>query len=299
MPAEHSPTTIAGDSGAVERRRRCGASTSWSRRIWRRCSAWCSSAATSRTVKPSARQRPSASVSWAKCAGEARHLLRVEHVLGRRCPATSSSSTRGRSPSTLAQRPAARRLLGRLVEQRRRVEDHRRRRRDVVEQARGAGGVVGRRAERQHQQLVERVGRALRGGIEAADRLDVVAEELEPHRARMAGRRRRRRCRRARSTARPRPPSRCARSRPPRTPPAAARARAGRPRRSAACAPRSRPAPAAACRARPAWRPRPAARRRPAAARSPRARRRPRGGGRRARAAARARGTRARARRRT
>ena len=117
---------------------------------------------------------------------EPRHLLRVEHVL--------DAGTRHRLQLDArpvaehgTQRPAVRRLLRGLVEQRRRIEDRRRVGRDVVQQARGAVRVIGRPAERQQEELVEGVGRSLRGGIEPADRFHVVAEELQAHRARVAG----------------------------------------------------------------------------------------------------------------
>src|SRR6185369_6223372 len=42
--------------------------------------------------------------------------------------------------------------------------------------------------QRQDEQLFELPDRALRGRIEQADRLDVVAEELEPRRTRLARR---------------------------------------------------------------------------------------------------------------
>src|SRR5438034_2815255 len=44
------------------------------------------------------------------------------------------------------------------------------------------------RGQRQAEQLVERPDGALRGGVEQADRLDVVAEELDPGRASLARR---------------------------------------------------------------------------------------------------------------
>ena len=100
-------------------------------------------------------------------------------------PATSSSSTRGRSPRTTpsARRPGASSEVSSSRAGASRIIGAERR--HVVEQVGGAG-LVGGGAERQHQQLVQRLGGALGGGIEAADRLDVVAEELQPHRARVA-----------------------------------------------------------------------------------------------------------------
>ena len=201
--------------------------------------------ATSRTRKPSARQRPISSVSWAKRPVKRGDLLRVEHVLGaaarprRRRDELQLDALAGRRARS-RERPAARappRSARRAARARRRSPAPPR---AVVEQARGAGARR-RRApsgstSSSSSASVERCER----GIEEADRLDVVAEELEPRRARMAGRED------VDDAAAHAPlPDLDDRLDPlvagsARTPPAAARARGGRRRRCAACAPRTR-----------------------------------------------------------
>ena len=95
-------------SGAVDGAATIGASTSCSRRIWRRCSAWRSSAATSRTVKPSARQRAERlGVSWSK-----RPVKRGTSWVSSTCSARGAGEQlqldAGPVAQHLAQRPAAR-----------------------------------------------------------------------------------------------------------------------------------------------------------------------------------------------
>ena len=88
----------------------------------------------------------------------------------------------------LAQRRPVRRALGNRFQYSRIGDHHGRGWREVREQAadlgrRDVGGL-----EREHQELVERRFRALRGGIEQPNGFDLVAQELEPRRGRVGRR---------------------------------------------------------------------------------------------------------------
>jgi hypothetical protein len=87
----------------------------------------------------------------------------------------------------LADRPLPRRFVGRRVEHTRHVNDHRGGGGHVVEQAPAAGGPA-LQCQRQDGERVQRVAGALGRRIEETDRLDLVAEELDPDGARVARR---------------------------------------------------------------------------------------------------------------
>ena len=128
-------------------------------------------------------------------AAELRNRLRLERELhglrqrprGRaRCAGHERELDELAPREPLAQGRARRRVLAGRVEHARHVDDDRRRSRHVVGKPRRRSLALGH--EGQGEELVERGAGALGGRIEEADRLDLVAEELEPRRARVARR---------------------------------------------------------------------------------------------------------------
>ena len=131
-----------------------------------------------------------------EAAGEARDFLRLQDDLSPGGGAGRGAGGAGdqaqlddlAAREALAERRVGHRFVGRLVQKLRQVDQDRRRGGKVVEEPRGGlrGGVL--RRQRQDEQLVELPDRALGRGIEQADRLDIVAEELEPRRTGLARR---------------------------------------------------------------------------------------------------------------
>src|SRR5436853_305931 len=94
-PAETSPTTSASGvspSSVVAGR----ASSSCSRRIWRRCSTWRASDATRRILNPSPRHRPSSPASWAN----------LPPNWGTACVSSVTSTASGSGPAKALDVPA-------------------------------------------------------------------------------------------------------------------------------------------------------------------------------------------------
>ena len=181
--AHHHPEPLR----APERRASGHGSRSCSASIWRRRSRCRSSSTTRRTVKPSPRQSRISVGQRLELAAEAAHRARAHR------------DARHRRVAPLEQRqlePLEAREQGRERRRRRRVVGRRLQQRGILQDDQGLGGQVVeqgdrrrvRRAERQHGQLPELPDRALRGGIEEAQRLHLVAEELGAHRLGVGGR---------------------------------------------------------------------------------------------------------------
>ena len=100
-------------------------------------------------------------------------------------PAMRGSSNRWKSARSVRQRLGRRRVVGRRIEQGGILEDHERVPRQVGGQARGP---LARPDQWQHGELLDGLDGALAGRIEDAQRLDLVAEELRPHRPLLGGR---------------------------------------------------------------------------------------------------------------
>ena len=100
-------------------------------------------------------------------------------------PARSGSSNRWKSTRRVAEWLGRRRVVGRRVEQGGVLEHHERVPRQVGGQTRGPFALPD---QRQHGELLDGLDGALAGRIEDAQRLDLVAEELRPHRPLVGGR---------------------------------------------------------------------------------------------------------------